>query len=185
MIQMLRFFAVVLVGASVTVAADQPAPTVGKIIDSSLAGVEREFVPLVEAMPEGAMNFAPTSGEFKGVRTFGQQAKHVAYVMYEVSAASLGEKNPSTTAANENGPDGVKSKEQIVKYVKDAFALAHRAAQTLTAQNATDTVASPFGNGKISKLDAVNVAIWHSFDHYGQMVVYARMNGIVPPASRQ
>src|SRR5215831_12913284 len=185
MIQKLRFFAVALVCAPLAVAADQPAPPVGKIIDSSLAGVEREFVPLVEAMPEGAMNFAPTTGEFKGVRTFAQQAKHVAYVMYEVSAAALGEKNPSTTAANENGPDDVKSKEQVVKYVKDAFAFAHRAAQTLTAQNATEMVASPFGDGKMPKLDAVNIAIWHSFDHYGQMVVYARMNGIVPPASRQ
>ncbi len=166
-------------------AADQQAPTVGKIIDSSLASVEREFVSLVEAMPDRAMDFAPTSGEFKGVRTFAQQAKHVAYVMYEVSAAALGEKNPSTTAANENGPDTVKSKQQVVRYVKDAFTYAHRAAQTLTAQNATEMVASPFGDGKMSKLGAVNIAIWHSFDHYGQMVVYARMNNIVPPASRQ
>ena len=171
--------------APFALAADQPAPTVGKVIDSSLSGVEREFVSLVEAMPEDKMNFAPTSGEFKGVRTFAQQAKHVAYVNYEVSAAALGEKNPSTTAANENGPDDVKTKDQIVKYVKDSFALAHRAAQTLTAQNATEMVASPFGDGKMSKLGAVNIAVWHPFDHYGQMVVYARMNGIVPPASRQ
>jgi hypothetical protein len=185
MIQQLRFFAVALVCAPFAVAADQPAPTVGKIIDSSLAGVEREFVPLLEAMPDSAMNFAPTTGEFKGVRTFAQQAKHVAYVMFEVSAAALGEKNLSTTAPNENGPDTVRSKEQIVRYVKDAFTLAHRAAQALTAQNATEMVPSPFGDGKMSKLGAVNIAIWHSFDHYGQMVVYARMNGIVPPASRQ
>jgi hypothetical protein len=182
---MIRFFAVALAFASLAGAADEPAPTVGKIIDSSLAGVEREFVPLVEAMPETAMNFAPSAGEFKGVRTFGQQAKHVAYVIFEVSSAALGEKNPSTTGPNENGPDTIRSKEQIVRYVKDAFTLAHKAAQTLTAQNATEMVASPFGDGKMSKLGAVNIAIWHSFDHYGQMVVYARMSGVVPPASRQ
>jgi hypothetical protein len=186
MIPNLRFLAVVVFGcAPFAVAADQPTPTVGKIIDSSIASVEREFVPLVEAMPEQAFNFAPTAGEFKGVRTFALQAKHVAYVIFEVSAAALGEKNPSTTGSNESGPDSVKSKEQIVRYVKDAFALAHRAAQTLTAQNATEMVASPFGDGKMSKLDAVNISVWHSFDHYGQMVVYARMNGIVPPASRK
>src|SRR5438270_12978093 len=102
MIQKLGFLAVVLVCSSFALAADEPAPTVGKIIDSSLSGVEREFVSLVEAMPDRAMEFAPTAGEFKGARTFGQQAKHVAYVMFEVSAAALGEKNPSTTAANEN-----------------------------------------------------------------------------------
>jgi hypothetical protein len=181
----LRLLAVALAGTSFAVAADEPAPTVGKIIDSSLAGIERELVPLVEAMPESAMNFAPTTGEFKGVRTFGQQAKHVAYVIFEACSAALGEKNPSTTAANENGPDTIRSKEQIVRYVKDSFTFAHRAAQTLTAQNATEMVASPFGDGKMSKLGAVNIAIWHTFDHYGQMVVYARMNRIVPPASRQ
>jgi hypothetical protein len=185
MIQKLPFLAVALLYAPFAIAADQPPPTVGKIIDSSLAGVEREFVSLVEAMPDRTMDFAPTAGEFKGVRTFGQQAKHVAYVIFEVSAAALGEKNPSTTGPNENGPDTVRSKEQIARYVTDAFKYAHRAAQTLTAQNATEMVASPFGDGKMSKLGAVNIAIWHSFDHYGQMVVYARMNGIVPPASRQ
>jgi uncharacterized damage-inducible protein DinB len=185
MIPKLSRFAVALACAPFVFAADQPAPTTANVIDSSLSGVEREFVSLVEAMPANKMEFAPTAGEFKGVRTFSQQAKHVAYVLLEVSSAALGEKNPSVTAANENGPDTVRTKDQIVRYVKDAFSVAHRAAQSLTAQNATEQVASPFDNGKMTKLGAVNIAIWHSFDHYGQMVVYARMNGIVPPASRQ
>jgi DinB superfamily len=181
----LRSFAIALACAPFVFAADKPAPTLASIIDGSLSGIEREIVPLVEAMPEQAMNFAPTSGEFKGVRTFALQAKHVGFVIYAVSSASLGEKNPSTSDEAENGPATVKTKEDIVKYLKDAFAYAHRAAQSVTAQNATELMASPFGEGKMPKLGAINVAVWHSFDHYGQMVVYARMNGIVPPASRQ
>ena len=44
---------------------------------------------------------------------------------------------------------------------------------------------APTGGEKVSRLSVANVAIWHTFDHYGQMVVYARMNGIIPPASRR
>ena len=171
--------------AAVALAANAPAPTIANILDGSIGSIERELVPLVEAMPEAKMDFAPAAGEFKRVRTFAQQAKHVAYIVYAVSAAALGEKNPSTSAPDENGPAEVKSKNEIVKYLKDAFAYAHKAAQSLTAQNATELMASPFGSGKMPKMAAVQVASWHSFDHYGQMVVYARMNGMLPPASRQ
>src|SRR5438105_714758 len=115
----LRSFAIALACWPFVFAADKPAPTVASIIDGSVSGIEREIVPLVEAMPEQAMNFAPTAGEFKGVRTFGQQAKHVAYVIYEVSAAALDEKNPSTTVENENGPANITSREEIAKYLKD------------------------------------------------------------------
>ncbi len=181
----LRLLTSVLALAGSALAADQPPPTVARMIDGPIRTIENEMVPLVEAMPADKFDFAPTGGEFKGVRTFAQQAKHVAYVNYAVGSATLGEKNPSTTGPNENGPDTVRTKDEIVKYLKDSFAYAHKAAQSLTAENATDLMASPFGDGKMPKLSAINVVGWHAFDHYGQMAVYARMNGIVPPASRQ
>jgi uncharacterized damage-inducible protein DinB len=84
----------------------------------------------------------------------------------------------------ENGPDDVKGKEAIVKFLKDSFAYAHKAALTMTDKNQVDMVAGPFGPQKMARGGIINVAIWHPFDHYGQMVVYARMNGVVPPASR-
>lgn len=180
-----RLLASALALAGVVTAADPPVPTIARMIDGTIRSIESELVPLVEAMPTDKFGFAPTAGEFKGVRTFAQQAKHVAYVNYEVAAAALGEKNPSTTEANENGPATVRTKEEIVKYLKASFAYAHKAAQSLTAENATQMMASPFGDGKMPKLAAINVVPWHSFDHYGQMVVYARMNGIIPPASRR
>ena len=127
--------------------------------------------------------FAPTAGAFKDVRTFAAQAKHLAAVIFLMSAAARGEKPPIDTNG-EKGPDTVKSKEQIVQFVKDAFAYAHKAALSLTAANQTDLVKSPFGDNQMARASAMQLAVWHSFDHYGQMAVYARMNGIVPPASR-
>lgn len=176
---------VILSLLAVAACAQTPAPTVDKLFDGQIRSLEREFVPLVEAVPAEKMSFAPTAGEFKGVRTFAQQATHTAAVIYAVAAAALKEKNPTEMGADENGPASIKTKEDVVKYVKDAFAYAHKAAQSLTAANQLEMVPSPFGSGQMPKLTAVNIAVWHSFDHYGQMVVYARMNGVVPPASRR
>lgn len=161
------------------------APSISQIYDRQFSMAERDFVPLVEAMPTDKFNFAPTNGEFTGVRTFAQQASHSAAVIYAVAAAALGEKNPTEMGEKENGPASLKTKEDVVKYVKDAFAYGHKAMKMLTDKNQTEMVNSAFGNNKVPRVAMANVAIWHTFDHYGQMVVYARMNGVVPPASRQ
>ena len=68
--------------------------TVSQVLEHSVTNVEHEFVPAAEAMPEDKYLFAPTSGEFKGVRTFAQQVKHVAAVNYMLAAGILGEKPP-------------------------------------------------------------------------------------------
>lgn len=165
-------------------AADANA-RVGDVFDHSLTNTEKEFVSLVEAMPADKFGFAPTAGKFDGVRTFGQQAKHAAFVLNALAATLLGEKNPSTTDGHDNGPDNLTSKEQIVRYVKDAFAYAHKAVAKLTNANLMELTADPFDpKGKKPRVDSVSTMLWHTFDHYGQMVEYARMNGIVPPASQ-
>jgi uncharacterized damage-inducible protein DinB len=171
-----------LLSTAAAFAQAQPA-TVGRILDNQLRGVEAEIVPLVQAMPADKINFAPTSGEFKGVRTFGEQAKHVAAVLYIVAAGAKGEK-PGVDTGGEAGPASVKSKEQIVKFLQDAFAYARGVATSMNGENYTDMVTSPFGQGQMAKGALMTIAVSHTFDHYGQMVVYARMNGIVPPASR-
>ena len=160
------------------------AGPIAKSLDEDLSGIEHDIVPLAEAMSPAQYNFAPSQGEFKGVRTFGLQARHVASVLYAVSAAVLGEKNPINMGTSENGADSLKSKDEIVKYLKDAFAYAHKAIGSLTEKNLTDMVSTPFGSEKAPRIKMATIAVWHSFDHYGQMVVYARMNGVVPPASR-
>ena len=173
-----------LIALVLAFAADAPAPSIGKAMDMEVQIAESEVVPLAEAMPADKYDFAPSQGDFKGVRTFSQQMMHIAAINYLVSAAALGEKNPSEAGAGENGPASVKGKDAVVKYLKDSYAYAHKATASLTAANAMDMVQSPFGGGKIARMSTVSAVGWHSFDHYGQAVVYARMNGIVPPASR-
>ena len=157
--------------------------TVTEVLDRTVSNMEHEFVPAAEAMPEDKFNFAPTNGEFKGVRTFGQQIKHVAAVNYELGAAILEEK-PPVDIGDESGPASITTKAEILKYLNDSFAYVHKAILTVNERNFVGTVKSPFGEGKVSRLGLATSVAWHGFDHYGQMVVYLRMNGIVPPASR-
>lgn len=177
-------FTLALAAGGVVLAADAPPPNMGRVLDGQLRTAEREIVSLAEAMPAGKYAFHPTDGEFKNVRTFSLQMSHIAAVLYEIASASLGEKNPSEPGKDENGPASLQGKEAVVKYLKDAFAYAHKAASAITTANAMDMVQSPFGDGKTPRIGLVTSIVWHSFDHYGQAVVYARMNGVIPPASR-
>lgn len=158
--------------------------TIAQVLEQSVTGVEHEFVPAAEAMPEDKYAFAPTNGEFKGVRTFAEQAKHVAAVNYLVGAAILGEK-PPVELGGESGPDAIKSKAEIVKFLKDSFTYVHRAVGSVNEGNLLTPVKSPFGEGMVTRLGLSTLIVGHCFDHYGQMVEYLRMNGIVPPASRK
>jgi len=157
--------------------------TVTQVLERSVSNIEHELVPAAEAMPEDKFGFAPTDGEFKGVRTFGQQIKHIAAVNYELGAAIMEEK-PPTDIGDEAGPASVTTKADILKYLHDSFEYVHKAVQTINEKNLVGTVKSPFGEGKVTRLGLATSVSWHGFDHYGQMVVYLRMNGIVPPASR-
>ena len=158
--------------------------TVTSVVDGSLGVLESEFVPAADAMPEEKYGFAPTNGEFKGARTFAQQVKHVAAVNYIVGGSILGEK-PPVDLGGESGPDGIKTKADIMKFLKDSFVYAHKAVASINEANAVEPIANPFGEGKATRLGMGTVFAWHGFDHYGQMVVYLRMNGIIPPASRK
>src|SRR5436305_10972969 len=88
------FALIAALSAGYAFAAEPASPGVGKIFDRDLTSIEREIVPLAEAMPADKFDFAPTHGQFKGVRTFGEQMKHAAAVIYLVSASVLAEKNP-------------------------------------------------------------------------------------------
>ncbi|MBK8726082.1 MAG: DinB family protein [Holophagaceae bacterium] len=164
--------------------APAPAPTFASSFDRNLSGVESEVVSALEAMPEEKFAFAPTNGEFKGVKTFAEQAKHIAAVNALLAAAILDEK-PAMETAGENGPEAVKTKAEILKYVKESYAYLHKAMGSLTEANVLGLVKSPFGPGQGTRLGFATIGISHGFDHYGQIAVYLRMNGIIPPASRR
>lgn len=153
------------------------------ILDHTVLNLEGEFVPAAEAMPEDKFGFAPSNGEFKGVRTYAEQIKHVAAVNYELGAALL-EQKPPVDIGEESGPASVTKKADVIKFLKDSFAYVHKAIATINEQNLTGTVRSPFGEGMVSRLGLASAVASHGYDHYGQMVEYLRMNGIVPPASR-
>ena len=160
----------------------EPKSIAGEL-DRAVGGVEKEFVPAAEAMPEDKYSFAPSNGEFKGVRTFEQQVKHVAAVNYMIAAAILGEKPPVDTGG-EDGPASVKTKAEIIEFLKSSFAYSHKAVATIDQKNVVELIKSPFGSGTTTRLAMAVIIPGHCFDHYGQMVEYLRMNGIIPPASR-
>jgi uncharacterized damage-inducible protein DinB len=168
--------------------AKKAPPTISSTIDLEAGIIEREFVSAAEAMPEDKFNFTPASlnipgSELKGVRSFAEQVKHVAATNYLLWGLITGDKSP-VESKGENGPESLKTKAEIIKYLKDSFAVGHKAAKMMTAENAAATVPSPFGSGEVTKLFCATFTVAHAFDHYGQIVEYLRMNGIVPPASR-
>jgi hypothetical protein len=184
----IEFVACALLALTITAAAQMAKPkdehrSVSQVLDRTVLNLEHEFVPAAEAMPEDKFGFAPTNGEFKGVRTFAQQIKHVAAVNYELAAALLEEK-PPVDIGDESGPASMTSKPEILKYLKDSFEYVHKAIATINDKNLVGTVKSPFGEGSVTRLGLATTVSSHGFDHYGQMVEYLRMNGIVPPASR-
>jgi hypothetical protein len=158
-------------------------PTFAMVIDRNLGNVEKEVVQAADAMPDDKFNFAPTQGEFKGVRTFAVEVKHIAVANYALGAGILGEK-PPVDLKGENGPDNITSKADVMKFLKDSFAYAHKAANSIDETNVLGLVQSPFGPNKVTRLGLAIGMISHPQDHYGQMVEYLRMNGIIPPASR-
>jgi hypothetical protein len=162
----------------------QPPATVASIVDRQVSAVEKLIVDIAEAMPEDRFNFSPEGlkipgAEYKGVRTFALQVKHVAASNNILWAQLTGDKLPDDYKGG-NGPEALKTKAEILKFLKDSYALGHRAAALLTAQN----ILEPPGSGKSSRLQLATFGVAHAYDHYGQMVEYLRMNGIVPPASR-
>jgi hypothetical protein len=169
---------------SSTNATAQGTPlTIAMILDRSVSNVEREFVPAADAMPEDKYTFAPTNGDFKGVRNFGEQVRHVAATNYLFASGLLGEKPPVDLGKDmDSGPANMTSKADTMKFLRDSFEYLHRAVKTVTAENAAGALNTPFG--KPSRLGLAVLSIAHPFDHYGQMVEYLRMNNIIPPASR-
>ena len=177
--------ALLLAGSVFALAADEkekkPA-TIASVLNGNLSNEEEEFVPAADALGEDKYSFAPTAGEFKGARTFAEQIKHVAAVNYILGAAILGEKLPT---GDEKGPAAMTSKAEIMKYLRDSFAYLHKALATIDAKSAVGTVPGPFGDGPAPRLRLAAISLSHVMDHYGQLAVYLRMNGVIPPASRQ
>src|SRR2546423_474203 len=164
--------------------SQQATSTIASVIDRDISAIEKQVIEAAEAMPEDKFNFSPENlnipgSDYKGVRTFAVQVKHIAASNYFIWSPLTGDKLPDGLKDG-NGPEALKTKAEVLKFVKDSFALGHKAAATLTAENMLQTPE----RSKSTRLHLATFGVAHAFDHYGQMVEYLRMNGIVPPASR-
>jgi len=159
-----------------------PPRTVSQEINDWITSSEKQLVGIAEDMPEDKYNFAPTNGEFRGVRNFAKQVKHVGAAIQLASAGILGDPVPAD-AADERGPDSARTKAEIIKYLKDSYAYLRKAATTIDEKNAFESLKNPFGQGLRTRVSLINAALVHSANHYGQMVEYLRMNGIRPRGS--
>ena len=147
--------------------------------------VEKEIISAVEAMPADKFGFAPTDGEFKGVRTFGQMVKHFSATNHILAAAALGEEPPAG-AGDELGPENARTKAEIITYLKGSFVHLDKAIEAIGQTNipVNTSPISPLKRSEVTRSALIVESLVHAFDHYGQMVEYLRMNGVVPPASR-
>ena len=154
-------------------------------LQSLMKIVEREIISTVDAMPADKFGFAPIDGEFKGVRTFGQMVKHFSATNHILAAAALGEEPPAD-AGDELGPENVRTKAEILTYLKGSFVHLEKAVQAIGQTNVPVNASpiSPLKRGEVTRLALITETLLHAYDHYGQMVEYLRMNGVVPPASR-
>jgi uncharacterized damage-inducible protein DinB len=157
-----------------------------KAIDSQLSLIEGEMMGAVKAMPADKFDFAPSAAifvpaqttQFATVRTFAQQATHVAQANY-FFYMTVGGMKPDVDVA---GIAKLTKKENVVSALAASFAFAHKAVATLTPANAFEVVKID-EPGLQTRGTLAQFGVSHAFDHYGQMVEYLRMNGIVPPAS--
>ena len=165
--------------------ASLDAPHEKRALQVLMKIVEKQIISTADAMPADKFGFAPTDGEFKGVRTFGQMVKHLSATNYISAAAALGEESPAD-AGDEVGPESARTKAEILTYLKGSFIQLDKAVEAIGQTNipVNATPISPLKRGEVTRLALITETLLHAYDHYGQMVEYLRMNGIVPPASR-
>jgi hypothetical protein len=188
------FFVLALFGVASGFAAqgtnqEKPAsgqPSLANAIDGEISNLEKQFIAVAEAMPEDKFDSTPEKlnlpgGDFKGVRTFGEQIRHVAADNFAIWAPLTGKPEPAGIHAP-NGPQDMRNRSEILKFLRDSFAYSHSAVAGLTSENAVEKVA--FRGRQVTRISLVVLALTHINDHYGQMVEYLRMNGVAPPGSK-
>ncbi len=171
-------------GGSTPQSQPVPPPTLASSVDREISAVEKLVLDAAEAMPEEQFSFSPESlkisgSDYKDVRSFATEVKHIASSNYFLWSPLTGDPVPSSIRDG-NGPADINGKADILKFLRQSFALGHKGAATLTPEN---MLQSPAGS-KSTRLHLAEFGVAHAYDHYGQMVEYLRMKGITPPASR-
>jgi len=176
-------------GSAAKPAQASETPTIASVLNRQLSSIERNIMGAAEAVPEDKYEFSPATanipGDFKTpepVRSLSQQFKHIGDALEAYGSAILGQKHEAT--ADENGPKNVKTKPEVMSFLKAEFAKAHGAIDSINQQNAVEQIPAPFGNAKTTRLALAVGMVGHSNNHYGQIIEYLRMNGMIPPESQ-
>lgn len=166
------------------------AETPAKAILRTFEFQEYDVRSAAEAMPENKWDFRPAPGLFKEekpefgpaeMRTFADQVKHVACSHLAFAAELDGTKPPA--ACDKGGPSPARTRKELLIYLRDSFVALHKSLSAITLKNMFDPIEGPYA-GPNTRLGLAEVCVWHAADHYGQMAIYLRLNGIVPPSSR-
>jgi hypothetical protein len=164
--------------------------TPGKAVMREFRDQEYEVQSAAEAMPADKWIYRPVQGLFKNekpafgpaeLRTFAEQVKHVACSNFAFAAELDGTAPPQT--CDKGGPSPAKTRAELLAYLRDSFAALKKSLSAITAKSMYDPIEGPYA-GPNTRLGLAEVCIWHAADHYGQMIIYLRLNGIVPPTSR-
>ena len=169
---------------------DSELKTVASVLLRNFGFEEYQFRSAAEVMPADKYGYRPAEGNYGGVypgygpkelRTFGEQVKHVACANFAFAAELDGKKPPP--GCDTGGPSPAKTRDELVVYLRDSFKALEKSFGAITKENMFQPIEGPYA-GPNTRLGLANVCVWHVADHYGQLVLYMRLNGIVPPASR-
>ncbi len=165
------------------IAGAQTSGSLSSSYDLVLTRFESQFVAVAKAMPSSEYDFNPGAltlprAEFKGVRTFAEEVKHVAEMNFVIYSVMSGLKPD----IDMDSIGRLKSKDEILSALTQSFAFGHKAIGTLTLSNASDTPEDSHG---MTRAGIAAYVMVHDADHYGQLSEYLRMNGIIPPQSRK
>jgi uncharacterized damage-inducible protein DinB len=139
---------------------------------------QKNITDSAELMPESDYGFKPV----EGVRTFGQILAHVAGANYLFCSASKGEKSPH---AEDDFEKTATTKAAIVKALAESMAYCDGQFTALDDRSAAELVTMPFRMPKAARASALIMNVGHLNEHYGNLVTYFRIKGMVPPSSRQ
>jgi uncharacterized damage-inducible protein DinB len=169
--------AVGMVALSATIGAQAGNP-ISQAIRDDWNGVKVNLQKSATAMPEAKFGFKPVDT----VRTYGQILAHVAGANYNFCAAARGEKSPFAEDAFEKTAT---TRAAIIKAVEDSVKYCDGAYAALDDRKAAEMVDGAFGGGKTARAAALMGNTGHVQEHYGNLVTYMRINGIVPPSSQR
>src|SRR2546427_13073629 len=177
--QITTLFLPLLIPISVAAQQDDVPRNIADSVGGALHWTEGQFLGVAEAMPESKYDFVPAAGEFKGVRSFAEQVKHVACSNFAFFNEIEGKAPPEH--CEKGGPAAAKSKAELVKYLRDSFDYGDRVLATINAQNALARVDGPYA-GPNTRLGIAVAAVGPQADPYGQIVEEFGVNGIVFPS---